>query len=179
VRAPKRTPKGQTGQWKESPLFVPQQSEEGYDGGVQEFATVRDAKEFLVRRIGTEADRRGIALSEIEKKMLYFSETGWTLPDMADVNASFDRDCNQGRYEAKIARLIRHIRASDKKGHEPGLHIWDDAVRKLRDEDHYLLVMIDQATGPEFSWGHVARLGAMVLIGTGVLLAAIWFFMFR
>ena len=27
------------------------------------------------------------------------------------------------------------------------------------------------------SWSHIARLGAMVLVGTGIMLGAIWFFM--
>ena len=54
------------------------------------FATPRDAKEFLVSRIVTEAQREGIALSEIERKMLYFSETASTLPDIADVSDAFD-----------------------------------------------------------------------------------------
>lgn len=143
------------------------------------FATVREAKEFLVGRIATEAQRRGIALSEVERKMLHFSETGWTLPDISDVHATFDRDCNQGRYEAKIAGLIRQIRASDKKGDKSGLHAWDEAVRRIRDEDHYLLVMIDHGSGAGMPWGHIARLGAMVLVGTGIMLGAIWFFMLR
>ena len=124
-----------------------QQVNKGYDGGVPRFASVPEAKEFLVGRIATEAQRRGIALSEVEKKMLYFSETGWTLPDMAEVHATFDRDCDQGQYEAKIAGLIRHIRASDKRGDKSGLHAWDEAVRRIRNEDHYLLEMIDQGSG--------------------------------
>jgi hypothetical protein len=53
-----------------------------YDDGVEIFKTTRDAKEYLVSRIVAEADRAGIQLSDIERKMLYFSETGWTLPDI-------------------------------------------------------------------------------------------------
>jgi hypothetical protein len=48
---------------------------------VQTFTAARHAKEFLVSRIVTEAQREGVALSEIEREMLYFSETSWTLPD--------------------------------------------------------------------------------------------------
>jgi hypothetical protein len=54
-----------------------------------------DAKGFLIGRIATEAQRRGTTLSEVDRKMLYFSETGWTLPDIADVNATFDQACNK------------------------------------------------------------------------------------
>jgi hypothetical protein len=63
---------------------------------VQRFATARDAKEFLVSRIITESQREGVPLSEVERKMLYFSETAWTLPDIGEVNDAFDREYNQG-----------------------------------------------------------------------------------
>ena len=59
---------------------------------MQTFSTPREAKEFLVSRIVAEAQREGVPLSEIERKMLYFSETGWTLPDMMEVDEAFDRD---------------------------------------------------------------------------------------
>jgi hypothetical protein len=46
------------------------------------FASAREAKQFLVAQIADEAQREGVSLSEIERKMLYFSETDWTLPDI-------------------------------------------------------------------------------------------------
>jgi len=76
---------------------------------VQTFATARDAKEFLVSRIITEAQREGVPLSETERKMLYFSETAWTLPDIADVSDAFDRDYDQARYEEKIGTLLSGV----------------------------------------------------------------------
>ena len=60
--------------------------------------------------------------------MLYFSETDWTLPDMAEVSAAFDRDYDQNEYEHKIAVLIRNISA-DNQGHNPEEEeAWDNAV---------------------------------------------------
>jgi hypothetical protein len=44
-----------------------------------------DPKEFLVGKINNEAQREGIALSEVERKMLYFSETYSALPDIAEL----------------------------------------------------------------------------------------------
>jgi len=40
------------------------------------FQSAREAKEFLISRIVEEAQRENIVLSESERKMLYFSETG-------------------------------------------------------------------------------------------------------
>ena len=34
--------------------------------------------------------------------MLYFSETAWTLPDMAEVNQEFDSNYDQGEFARKI-----------------------------------------------------------------------------
>ena len=59
------------------------------------FASGREAKEYLVGRIVDEARREGVPLSEIETKMMYFSETASTLPDILEVNEEFDRDYNQ------------------------------------------------------------------------------------
>jgi len=67
------------------------------------FHSVREAEEFLISRIVEEAQREGIVLSETERKMLYFSETAWTLPDMDTVSDEFDSAYNQRDYEKKIA----------------------------------------------------------------------------
>ena len=56
------------------------------------FQSARDAKEFLTARIVEEAKRENISLSEVERKMLYFSETHWTLPDIALVSEKFEHE---------------------------------------------------------------------------------------
>ena len=66
----------------------------------------REAKEFLISKIVAEAQRENAPLSETERKMLYFTESGWTLPDITQVNEQFDREYNQDEYEKKIARII-------------------------------------------------------------------------
>jgi len=72
------------------------------------FHSAREAKEFLISKIVEEAIREGTVLSEIERKMLYFSETDWTLPDISAVSDEFDRGYDQGEFESKIAGLVRH-----------------------------------------------------------------------
>jgi len=41
------------------------------------FASTQDAKEFLVGQLVLQAQRDEISLTEVERKMLYFSETDW------------------------------------------------------------------------------------------------------
>ena len=109
------------------------------------FETEREAKEYLVGRIVAGAKREGVTLTEIERKMLYFSETGWTLPNMLEVNAEFERDYNESEYELKVAGLIRAIEESDAAQNIEEQAEWDNAVVKLSDGDHYLLALISKA----------------------------------
>ncbi len=105
------------------------------------FTSAREAKEYIIARIVDEADREGTPLSETERKMMYFTETASTLPDMLKVNEAFERDYDQAIYEAKIGSLARKAwgHAIDAEEDEP----WKDAIGLLRREDHYLLVLLD------------------------------------
>lgn len=122
------------------------------------FGSARDAKEFLVSKIVEEAPREGVPLSEVERKMLYFSETDWTLPDMMEVNEAFDREYDQDEYEKKIAQLVRHARARTRKENPQELEDWKDAIGILSKEDHYILAMLEEGgvsvpNPPEISSG--------------------------
>jgi hypothetical protein len=112
---------------------------------MKRFSNAREAKEFLVSRTVDEAQREGVPLSEVERKMLYFSETGWTLPDIMEVNDEFDSECDQIDYERKIAGLIAHARKRDREENREGFDSWSDAIRTLGKEDHYILVMVQKA----------------------------------
>jgi hypothetical protein len=104
--------------------------------------SVREAKEFLASEIAEEAQREGIAFSEIERKMLYFSETGWTLPDMMDIYDKFDSAYDQDEYEHKVARLIRGAYGRASKDKTGNYEKWWAGIRILDKGDHYLSVMI-------------------------------------
>jgi len=134
------------------------------------FATTRDAKEFLVSRIVTEAQREGVPLSETERKMLYFSETAWTLPDIEEVSEAFDRDYDQASYEEKIGALVRNLRADSRKNNRSDYDSWTEAARKIQREDHYLLVLIS-ASGSKSS----PPVGFLKLAAIGFALACVVF----
>src|SRR6516164_261281 len=102
----------------------------------------REAKEYLVGEIAREAERRGRPLSEIEQKMLYFSESGWTLPNMADVAETFEQQFDSTEYERNVAGLARSAREHGGKASEAD---WADAVKRLESGDHYILVMVGTA----------------------------------
>ncbi len=105
------------------------------------FHSGREAKEFLISQIVEEA-QRDIPLSEVERKMLYFTESGWTLPDIMKVNEDFDREYDQDEYEHKIAKLVTKADKRIRKGVRDDYDKWWAAIRFLEREDHYILVMI-------------------------------------
>jgi len=107
------------------------------------FANEREAKQFAVKLIRSEAERQGILLSELERKMLYFSETGWTLPDMTEVAQTFENECNSTEFEKKIRTLTERLRKRLESEDRQTLKAWSDALRKLSEGDHYLLVLTE------------------------------------
>lgn len=113
--------------------------------GTRRFKTIREAKEYLVSMIAKEAERDGTTLTEVERKMLFFTETGWTLPDMKEISAEFDRDFDQDEYEQKIASIITRIRTRFADEYQQEQMTWDLALEKLSKGDHYLVVLANAA----------------------------------
>ena len=109
---------------------------------VNQFGSFREALEFLVGRIVSEAKREDVSLSEVEQKMLYFSETDWSLPNILEVNKEFERLYDDDEYEARIAGLIQSFLRRTEAENSEEFQRWQQAVEKLREGDYYLLVMI-------------------------------------
>jgi hypothetical protein len=133
------------------------------------FDNAREAKEFLISRIADQAQRDGVPLSEIERKELYFSESGWTLPDIMEVNEAFERDYDQTSYEKKIKKLVREARIRARKEAPEEVKSWSDAIRILYKEDHYISVMLGHPTAPRHPFVDLIR-----AVGTGLVLSAIF-----
>ena len=109
------------------------------------FRTIKEAKDFLASGIAAEAKSEGVPFSEVERKMLYFSETDWTLPDMAAVSAEFDRDYEENEYEQKIAGLVQQIEERNHGENSAEEEAWDEASLMLSEGDHNLSVLIAMA----------------------------------
>jgi len=101
-----------------------------------------------------EAERENVSVSNVERKMLYFSEQFDTLPDMSEASDEFDKSFETYQYERKISKLIRQALKQDRKESPELLARWRKAIRTLGREDHYLSVMLDQARVKEHISGH-------------------------
>jgi hypothetical protein len=108
--------------------------------------TVDSAKQFLLSRILEQAQRDGVSLSEIEKRMLLFSEPSVSDGDV-QAEQEFNAACDDQQYEAKITKLFRRAYAHDKKTVDEKSS-WKQALDALREADIYALVMVDQAGIP-------------------------------
>jgi hypothetical protein len=115
------------------------------DKSSDRFSDDREALDFIASRIALEAQREGIPFSEVERKMLYFSETAWTLPDIWEVNDKFDSEYNQVEYEKKVSNLVKRAVTRARKQQPEELNAWNEAIRRLSKDDRYLLVMTGQA----------------------------------
>ena len=128
------------------------------------FSSGREAKEYIVAQIVQEAEREGIPLSETERKMMYFTETAWTLPEIWEVSEVFEKNYDQPTYEAKIGNIARKARAREASANE--LRTWKEAVKTLKLEDHYLLVLL--SVPPESS--DSLLVDRLKLVGTALLI---------
>lgn len=134
------------------------------------------AMQFFISKVIEEAEFERVSLSEIEKKMLYFTEAHPSLPNIYEVNAEFERDYDSDEYEAKIVGLLKNARDRDSRS-SPNLEPeWKDALDALKKEDHYILVMVDQAFGRVSAAGAGHRVRDFLIyisVGIGVVIVAL------
>jgi hypothetical protein len=133
-----------------------------------------DAKQFLIGRVIEEAELEQVRLSEVESKMLYFTEVSPSLPDIYEVNAEFERNYDADEYEDKVAGLLKSARDRDGRTSPVREQEWKDALDTLRKEDHYILVMAAQAfgTGSNTGMGNRSRdILIYIAVGIGLVLA--------
>jgi hypothetical protein len=131
------------------------------------------AKDFLISQLVEEAQRENVSLSEVERKMLYFTETKEPSPDIYEVNAQFESEYDSAEYEEKIAGLLRNAFRRNQKESVEVKHQWKQAVVDLRKEDHYLLVMIDQSLQPPSDFWTVAKWSS-VLVVCSLVAVTLW-----
>jgi len=143
---------------------------------VEPIDPIREAKIFLASRIAEEAELQGFPLADIERKMLYYSDSGWTLEDISTVNDAIARQLDRKEYEKRMASLIRNLRARLRAAGDEEYENWIRAIRVLKQtqeekkETHYILALI-AAAQPK---GEVSRLVITALVVIAVLILAVF-----
>ena len=137
---------------------------------------VREAKDFLVNQTAEQAALESVPLSDLEKRMMYFSESDDSCQNPIALNEEFEAQYNSDEYEAKLARLLRHAYSRTKKENPGQKRMWDEAIRELRKSDHYILAMWDTHGSAERPAHDQLKLfGAAIAVAAGVVLVSIFF----
>jgi hypothetical protein len=132
------------------------------------------AKQFLIDKVIEQAKFENVLLSQVEQKMLYFTEAYPSLPDIYEVNEEFERSYNTADYETKVALLLKSARSRDQNQNPEREQQWKDALNSLAHQDHYILVMTRQAFGfGQSTDSRNRRRDFLIYIGIGVGLVLI------
>jgi hypothetical protein len=113
----------------------------------------KQAKDFLVDQTVEQAGLEGVRLADVEKRMMYFTESDAASCDNPiELNDEFEAQYETKEYETKISRLLHHAYKRLKEENPERARNWDQALRTLRKGDHYLLVMVDQSNESGVAW---------------------------
>jgi hypothetical protein len=100
-----------------------------------------EAKDFLVQQTAEQAALENVPLSDLEKRMMYFTETGECPEDPVALNDAFEAAYDTGEYEAKVSKLMHHAYQRITKENPETAHRWKEAMKQLSRGDHYLLIL--------------------------------------
>jgi hypothetical protein len=136
----------------------------------------KQAKDFLVQQATEQAARENVPLSDIEKKMMYFTESDASSCDNpVELNDEFEAQYDTAEYETKISRLLHHTYNRLKVEDPERRRNWDQAIRTLRKGDHYFLVLWDTNPPSEHPRRDFFKLlGVGMLVAVGIAIATFW-----
>lgn len=129
-----------------------------------------EAKDFLVQQTAEQAKREGVSLSDLEKRMMYFTESEEAVENPFALNEEFEAEYDTAEYKSKIAGLLGRAYNRLEEENSEAVETWDQAIRELKKGDHYILVMWAERRVASRPWGFWKTMGAsfvlvIVLIG--------------
>ena len=146
---------------------------------------VLEAKDFLVQQTAEQAALENVPLSDLEKRMMYFTETEECPEDPIALNDAFEAEYDTDEYEAKLSKLMHHAHSRIKKENREAAGKWNEAIQQLSKGDHYILILCNEGLDlvPGVSterppYDSLKLLGTAILVivlGLGVI-AAVTFF---
>jgi hypothetical protein len=113
------------------------------DSGGTLAMNARQAKDFLIEQAVQQAALDNVPLSDIEKRMMYFTESddGSCPEDPIALNDAFESQCDTEAYEKKMTRLLADAHLRIKRDDPEKLRQWNEALRILKQGDHYILIL--------------------------------------
>lgn len=141
---------------------------------------VQEAKDFLVQQAEEQAQLESVPLAELEKRMMYFTEGPDAIENPITLNEEFEEQFNTSEYETKIAKLLRHAYKRLKQNDESKAGVWKESVRKLKEGDHYLIVLLEMvptSDHPKRDFLLQVGIGVLIafLVAAGIAVKTLWF----
>ncbi|HZV58738.1 MAG TPA: hypothetical protein VFF42_00255 [Candidatus Eremiobacteraceae bacterium] len=102
----------------------------------------KQAKDFLVAQTAQQAALENIPLSDLEKRMMYFTESDPSYDGYIGLTAEFEEQYDTAAYETKVSRLLHNAHARLKKENPEKFREWCQATRVLQKGDHYILILL-------------------------------------
>src|SRR5215467_8608424 len=143
--------------------------------------TAGQAKRFFSDRIIHQAEVEKVALSNAERKMLFWSESDPELEssDALDVSATLSTEMSDDEYEAKISGLLRRAYEAECAADAQAKERWRAAAAVLENGDYYISIMVANTIGSTLPlwrrlWGVravPAALGAIAACGLAMFAA--------
>jgi len=90
----------------------------------------------------------GVPFSELEQRMMYFTETpGECFEDPIALNEEFEAQYDTDEYERKASQLMGCAYKHLKKSGNSALAEWKESIDTLKKGDHYILVLWESSGG--------------------------------
>jgi hypothetical protein len=128
----------------------------------------KEAKDFLLQESAEQAVLENVSLSDVERRMMYFTENDPASCDNPlELNQEFEAQYDTVEYEAKMSLLLDHAYDRLTVENPERKRMWDQAVGELRKGDHYFLVLWDSKAARERP-----KHDSLKLVGTAMLVVA-------
>ena len=111
------------------------------------FTSQGQAKRFFVDKIVDQARIDGTPLSDAEREMLSFSESGPEFVVNPALVEKLGAEISDQDYETKVAGLLERSWKREVKADSKAADLYREAFAVLSQGDHYLLVMLKRALG--------------------------------
>ena len=112
--------------------------------GVDQAAEARLRRVVPPRPVNAQAEqaqREGVPLSDLEKRMMCFTESDDAVENPIALNEEFEAQYDTAEYEGKIAGLLGRAYNRLKAEGSGAVKTWDESIKELKKGDHYILVM--------------------------------------
>ncbi len=134
---------------------------DGYSGDTIPAMKVREAKDFLVAQTAEQAALERVPLSDLEKRMMYFTETGECPEDPLALNGEFEKEYDTDEYETKVKKLLANAHRRLKEERSPAVAEWEESLKVLDQTDDYILILCDRS--PLARFGNPEALPSVLL----------------